>query len=572
MRDSRRNSVSVLSLCLLAMALLASGLVTAAGKGAPTSEPGIVETFSEPFRGGADPVASQLEMNDLNTWLWAERAATPADPGISVSVNQQDRIDMGEEPCADCDGRLLVRPGKMRVGVVKGIKTPVAFRNFSPGSLKGNLLFARGGVRQATDGAVWTVTAESDGASGLRVHFTGFDLPSGAEVYIYNDAGEAYGPYTARGPHGDGQFWSHSVGGSTAYIQMRYFGKLDTPSLAKIRFGINQVAHLGSHAVNPIGVEPEEPVTTDSFCTFNASCVENASCLNIPGAVSIAQDAVAHMQWISGPYIYICTGGLLTDTDASGDRLLFLTANHCLSRGKDAKNLETFFLFTTNCNGSCPQPYQDPPGTTKVLGATILSSSSGGDYTLMELKQAPPNGTMMMGWTNEAIANNDGASLHRISHPSGAPQAYSEHQVDTSAGTCRNIPRGNWIYSRDTYGATEGGSSGSPVLNDAGKVVGQLTGACGTNTGNTCDSASNATIDGALAGYYSSVATYLDPDGGGDPGGACDNDGACEQGEDCTNCGDCDGRTGGRKSLRYCCGDGIRQSAETGTITCDGNY
>ena len=122
------------------VALLASGLVTAAGKGAPTSEPGIVETFSEPFRGGADPVASQLEMNDLNAWLWAERAATPADPGISVSVNQQDRIDMGEEPCADCDGRLMMRPGKMRVGVVKGIKTPVAFRNFSPGSLKGSLL------------------------------------------------------------------------------------------------------------------------------------------------------------------------------------------------------------------------------------------------------------------------------------------------------------------------------------------------------------------------------------------------------------------------------------------------
>jgi V8-like Glu-specific endopeptidase len=559
------------------MALVATGTATAAGKGAPAAEPVIVETFSEPFRGGTDPLTLQSEMNQLSSWLWAEAAATPVDPGISVDITRQDRIDIGEEPCADCDGRLLVSPGKLRVGVVKGLKQPVAFRNFSPGALRGNLLFARGGVRPAEDGAVWTLTARSAGASGLRVHFSGFDLPEGAEVYIYNDGGEAYGPYTARGPHGDGQFWSHSVGGSTANIQMRYFGELDPAKMAKVRFGINKVAHLGSHSVIPIGDEPDDPgtVTTDSFCSFNANCVQNASCSSIPGAVSVAEDAIAHMQWISGPFIYICTGGLLADTDTSSDRPLFLTANHCLSRGKDAKNLETFFQFTTNCNGSCPQPFQDPPGVTKVLGATILSTSSSSDYTLMELKQSPPSGTAMMGWTNAPIANSNGASLHRISHPGGAPQAYSEHEVDTSAGTCQGVPRGDWIYSRDTYGATEGGSSGSPVLNSNGQVVGQLTGSCGYNTGNPCDSVSNATIDGALAAYYSNVSTYLDPDtGGGDPpgGGSCDNDGTCESGEDCTNCGDCEGRTGGRKSLRYCCGDGTAQGPEGDGSICDGNY
>jgi hypothetical protein len=52
MRSSRRKFLSVLGFGLLAMALVATGTVTAAGKGAPVSEPGIVETFSEPFRGG----------------------------------------------------------------------------------------------------------------------------------------------------------------------------------------------------------------------------------------------------------------------------------------------------------------------------------------------------------------------------------------------------------------------------------------------------------------------------------------------------------------------------------------
>ena len=111
------------------------------------------------------------------------------------------------------------------------------------------------------------------------------------------------------------------------------------------------------------------------------------------------------------------------------------------------------------------------------------------------------------------------------------------------------------------------------MLNAVGQVVGQLTGACGTNTGDTCDAVNNATIDGALAAYYSSVAEWLDPDtGGGDPpGGACDNDGVCEPDEDCTNCGDCDGRTKGRPSSRYCCGNGVLEGPEGDGSICDGN-
>jgi len=62
-------------------------------------------------------------------------------------------------------------------------------------------------------------------------------------------------------------------------------------------------------------------------------------------------------------------------------------------------------------------------------------------------------------------------------------------------------------------GATEGGSSGSPVVRSDGKVVGQLSGACGTNLSDNCDAVLNATVDGAFASYYSEVAQWLDPSG-----------------------------------------------------------
>jgi hypothetical protein len=147
----------------------------------------------------------------------------------------------------------------------------------------------------------------------------------------------------------------------------------------------------------------------------------------------------------------------------------------------------------------------------RTLGATIVHTASSTDHTLFELRESAPTGSAFLGWDSTPIALSDGAALYRISHPNGAPQAYSAHEVDTSALTCQSWPRGDRIYSRDTYGATEGGSSGSPVVNSFGQIVGQLSGACGTNVSDQCDSISNATVDGAFAAYFADVAQFLDP-------------------------------------------------------------
>jgi lysophospholipase L1-like esterase len=65
-----------------------------------------------------------------------------------------------------------------------------------------------------------------------------------------------------------------------------------------------------------------------------------------------------------------------------------------------------------------------------------------------------------------------------------------------------------------------------------------------------------------------------DPDCASDPVCqlACDDDGICETGEDCDNCvGDCDGKSTGRPSGRYCCGNGVQEGPE-GDGRCDGNF
>ena len=108
-----------------------------------------------------------------------------------------------------------------------------------------------------------------------------------------------------------------------------------------------------------------------------------------------------------------------------------------------------------------------------------MSTGKAADYPLLRLSESAPPGSVFLGWNENPVAFSDGAELSRVSHPQGAPQSFSTHVVDTSAGTCTAWPRGDRIYSRDVVGATEGGSSGSPVVNSAGQIVGQLSGACG---------------------------------------------------------------------------------------------
>jgi hypothetical protein len=197
-----------------------------------------------------------------------------------------------------------------------------------------------------------------------------------------------------------------------------------------------------------------------------------------------------------------------------------------------------FGFATDRCENSYPIACDDWRNLigNGVLGATLLTTGSGSDFTLLQLSGAPPAGSAFLGWTSSPVASTNGSLLHRISHPNAAPQAYSRQSVDTNAPTCNTLPRGNFIYSREDVGATEGGSSGSPVVNDSGQVVGQLYGACGFNLDDVCDSGSNATVDGAFASYFNQVSGFLNPA----PGAEVCDDGIDNDQDGSTDCADPD--------------------------------
>jgi V8-like Glu-specific endopeptidase len=477
--------------------------------------------------------ARKAAVQSLHNQL-VERAVAAADTRaleVKISPEAAERLNAP----TPASGRLLV-------GEAMQVDTPIDLRGARRLATRTSVRDF-GALQGTRDGGfVWSGVVHAPGASAIRLTFSGFDLPEGAALYLYGDNGQAAGPYTDNGPMGTGVLHTNTIFGETVNVQIVQDGRPDRLPRALKLESVGVMGPRFLKAVIPAeGEAPRNALAAKAFCSYNEDCVEGAGC-GTSNAVADARQAVATILFQAQGGFFICTGGLVADTSGS-QTPFFLTANHCISSSNVASTVETYFDYVANCsNPDCTQPYSN---VGETVGAVILSTSSNTDHSLMQLASNPttPDGTVAyLGWNSTAVANSNGTNLFRISHPSGAPQAYSEHSVDTGAGTCRTLPRGTFIYSHDTFGATEGGSSGSPVVDGNGQIVGQLFGACGTNVNDVCDAGSNSTVDGAFAAYFSSVAQFLDPSGGpscAPKGASCNVDSDC-----CSN--KCKGPSGNR--------------------------
>jgi len=527
------RGASLLSAALGVVAI--AGVVMAEDKSAARNGRSVSAERSMPLEVAVEgPTAFESRQHHigLTNWLLEETPVEVTDSAVRAQLSPEDirSIEFPE----------VINGEPLKVGLVIPLDTAVQVNGLasSKNGTRGGVAREEGGVLSRTPdgGYVWALEVGSDGAGAIRLHVEKMSLPDNAELYFYSPAGEAYGPFTGVGPDGTGDMWTPSVFGSQGVLQLRLHGPVDERQLKDVSLSVTEIGHISRGVFG----RPDEGGVA-SFCQYNASCIQNTNCVN-EAAVSNAENAVAKMLWVKGCCIYTCSGGLIADTDTGTQIPYFLTANHCLSTS--STNLEAFFHYQVSCGtSSCTGTFTDPPSNLisgKTVGATIMATGSAGDFSLFQLTQNPPAGSVFLGWNNSAIAFTDGAELHRISHPSGAPQSYSHGTVDTSAPTCQGWPRGNRIYSRDDIGGTEGGSSGSPIVNAAGEIVGQLTGACGFNLNDVCDHASNATVDGAFAFYFSSVEPFLDPGGGCVPSAEVCNDGIDNDCDNLTDCNDPD--------------------------------
>jgi lysyl endopeptidase len=403
--------------------------------------------------------------------------------------------------------RVLTSPAIVRLGGVAGVAGMVA----APRPFAGGLLAAGG-----TGELVWGTRVTVQDAYRLRLHLSDVHLPAGTRMWVEPKGGTPRGfGLELLSPQGD--LWTPSVKGDSLLFEVHVPAGAGAAS-----FAVREVLELVGLARAGAGVSD----TGEASCVIDSSCSAASALPNLDSY----RHAVAQLFFIDQNQGFVCSGGLLADTQSDFTPYL-LTANHCFADQSAASSLEAVFdYFTSSCNGTPPDETTLPTAN----GAQLLATSPTSDFTFVQLTSAPdtvPSGhRFFLGWNANAGALTQGTLLYRLSFPcpdcpSGNPdpERYSQSFVqldDNNFPYCGNPqppgvpkPRPQFIYAQLQTGGTFGGSSGAPLLLGNGQVVGQLNGGCAFSDhdpNNGCDYA-NSEFDGAFSVTFPSIATWLNP-------------------------------------------------------------
>jgi hypothetical protein len=161
-------------------------------------------------------------------------------------------------------------------------------------------------------------------------------------------------------------------------------------------------------------------------------------------------------------------------------------------------------------------------GGVKVA-ASRKGSALGSDFYLLKLNNDVPKNyySYFEGWTAEDQASASGVGIH---HPQGDLKKISTYTQPTVTASWESTPNTHWkvgwVPTANGHGVTEGGSSGSPLFNESGYMVGTLTGG-----ESSCDSISRTKPDfyGKMSYHWTSngdtdtlqLKPWLDPDNTG---------------------------------------------------------
>jgi hypothetical protein len=327
---------------------------------------------------------------------------------------------------------------------------------------------------------LWRLQVRSAGAVSLNFGFTTYSMPLGGSLVIYTpDASAVLGPWDNRHNKAHRQLWTPVLPGDEAVIEVR------VPAQRVDRLGLELTAI--NHGYREFG-KPENPDKSGA-CNIDVVCPESA------GWDSQIRSVAA----LSRSGFFFCSGFLVNNT-AEDFTPYFMTAAHCTVTAGNAPSLVVYWNYF---NSACRPPGSPSSGglgdgslSQNQSGATFLASSPVSDYTLVELDEIPdPSANVFYaGWD---ARDADFSSAVAIHHPQVQEKRISfEHDPTTTTSyRCPNPPGisgcfgplddGTHIRVADwDEGTTEGGSSGSPLFNPNGLVIGQLHGgyaACGND-------------------------------------------------------------------------------------------
>ena len=338
---------------------------------------------------------------------------------------------------------------------------------------------------------IWTLTINAPGAIATMLYYDEFTIPKGGKLFIYNDdRSHVIGAYTeATNPIVNGAFATEFVAGDmitleydapfTANSGANTFNakpEIPTIKISGVGYGYNylEVYRKPADMMLRIG--------ESASCEVNIHCPEGDNWQDQQKGVAKSVTPIGSSSWL-------CSGTLVNNT--SQDMTPFyLTASHCFydtgGATLTAANWNQITYYFHYESPTCE--IAAPTNQLTVVGAQMLVESrldGGSDGVLLKLNSSIPLSYDLYfnGWDRTNTPATSGVGIH---HPAGDIKKISTF-TQAASSTTANMSTGehgeanaHWlVYFAQTengWGQTEGGSSGSPLFNQNGLVVGTLTG------------------------------------------------------------------------------------------------
>lgn len=294
---------------------------------------------------------------------------------------------------------------------------------------------------------IWRLQINLEAATSVNLEFDDFVVPEGGMVYIYTPRGERLGGFTKDSNPGHTVLGVGLLPGGEVTIE--YNEPAAKAGQGRLRIG--QITQGYRDSFNMM-----KDFNESLSCNNNVICPEGDPWRD--QIRSVARIVVGGSDW--------CTGTLINNCANDGTPY-FLTANHCLN-GSTAT-----WVFAFNWESPQCATNQNTPMTQTVSGAQLLENNPGTDMALLQLNTAPPAAyeVYYSGWDASGAIPQDQVGIH---HPSG-----DQKKISFNGETSEAVMWGGancWEVDAWDDGTTEGGSSGSGLWNEGGRLVGQLYG------------------------------------------------------------------------------------------------
>ena len=213
-----------------------------------------------------------------------------------------------------------------------------------------------------------------------------------------------------------------------------------------------------------------------SDCQVDAVCAESNN-------FSDEVNSVVRIKTKEGNNRFWCSGVLLNNATFDCTPYI-LTALHCAenSQENDYDFFEFYFNFQrVSCGVGSGSESDRLTGCKRIADSNDQGGQSGSDFLLVEINQQIPESyhAFYAGWTRSTSPSGSGVGIH---HPSGNEKAISTYTQPLQGAFFGGVGietthwRVNWVATANGHGTTEQGSSGSPIFNSKGEVVGTLSG------------------------------------------------------------------------------------------------